>query len=98
MRRSSLGERGHSLSERRHSPGGSHHGDLSFPRPTGQDPMQAGCTQQSVEAGRDIDENESATHAMRAMMDADNHPEPSGVMDLGIGQMDQQVTRSPIQD
>ena len=32
------------------------------------------------------------------MMDADDHPESSGVMDLSLDQMDQQVADSPIQD
>jgi len=35
---------------------------------------------------------------MRAMMDADDHSESSGVMDLGLGQMDQQVAHSTIQN
>ena len=32
------------------------------------------------------------------MMHPDDHPEAGGIMDLGLGQMDQQVANPPVQD
>lgn len=60
--------------------------------------MQTGGTQEAIQAGRDVDQDQSAAHPARAMMDTDDHAQSGRVPDLRLGQMDQQVADSPIQD
>src|ERR1019366_2913430 len=97
LRTSSPGESRHSLGEWHHARGGRHHIDLTLSRPTRQDPMQMRGAHQSVKTRRDINQNQPAPHPMSAMMDPDDHPQPGGVMNLGIDQMNQQVAASAVQ-
>jgi hypothetical protein len=60
--------------------------------------MEARATQQPVKARRHIDQNQTASYPARTIMDTYDHSESSGVMHLGVGQVDQQVTDSAIQD
>jgi hypothetical protein len=78
--------------------GNPHWQDLVATWSTRQEPVQTGSPQQPVEIGRDISQDEATPYLTGAMMHTNNHPEPSGVMDLGASQVHQQVTDSPIQD